>query len=340
MRRRIHPPDTPSAASEAEQQAATWFVRQQDNTGERDAAAFERWLAQDAAHRVAYARIAEAWRTLDALPAHDVARLKAGGPRAAPWPGRRTFVPRFALAGAALAMAGGGALGWRWLHEAWLDTPTFAQRYDTRRGEFQTVSLPDASTMQLDTDTHVQARFFPRRREVQVHRGQAMFAVQSDPRAPFHVFARDVTVTVVGTRFAVRCTNTGLEQGNVRVDVEEGRVRVASAAQPGIELTAGQSVATDDRGRLERIASIAPADVGAWREGRVRFDDTTLARALQEFERYLPTGVAIHDPAVAAMHVTGSFDVRQAASFVRALPRVLPVRIRQRGDVTEIVPAA
>ncbi|MBN3725513.1 iron dicitrate transport regulator FecR [Burkholderia sp. Ac-20379] len=248
------------------------------------------------------------------------------------------------MAGTALAVAGGGALGWA-LRDAWLNTPTFAQRYDTRRGALQTVSLPDASTLQLDTDTHVEARFFPNRREVHMQRGQAMFAVQSDADAPFHVFARDVTVTVVGTRFAVRCTETGLEPGNVRVDVEEGRVRVASAApraagRPAIALGAGQSIATDADGRFGPIAAISPADVGAWREGRVRFDNTTLARALQEFERYVPTGVAIGDASVAALRLTGSFDVRHVASFVQALPRVLPVRIRTRGDVTEIVRAA
>ncbi|KAF1051308.1 MAG: Protein FecR [Burkholderia gladioli] len=234
-------------------------------------------------------------------------------------------------------MAGGGALGWALLRDAWLNTPTFAQRYDTRRGTLQTVSLPDASTLQLDTDTHVEARFFPNRREVHIHRGQAMFAVQTDADAPFHVFARAVTVTVVvGTRFAVRCTDTGLEPGNVRVASSEP----PAAVRPAVELGAGHSVAADADGRLGPVAAIAPVDVGAWRDGRVRFDNTTLARALQEFERYVPTGVVIRDPSVAALHLTGSFDVRKAASFVQALPRVLPVRIRTHGDAIEIVRAA
>lgn len=334
MRRPTLPTDASSHDDDVVQQAATWFVQRRERTDAAGDAAFAAWLAKRAAHREAYDRIAATWAALGALREEDIARLT---PRPAS-PGRRFFVPRFALAGTAVAMAG-GALGWKLLRDEWLRTPTYAQRFETRRGELQTVSLPDGSTVQLDTATQLEARFFPDRREVRLTHGQAMFTVASDARAPFNVFARSVTVTVIGTRFAVRCTDTGLERGNVRIDVEEGRVRVAAASPPLVELVAGQTVVTDAAGRLEPVASVSPADVGAWREGRVSFDDTTLAHALQEFERYTALHVVIADPSVAAMHLTGSFDVRQAASFIRALPRVLPVRVRSHGDMTEIVRA-
>ncbi|GAB5098169.1 FecR family protein [Caballeronia sp. HLA56] len=340
MRQPIQANDASPPDLDIEQQAATWFVRRRAKAGAPDDAAFAAWLAQSTAHRDAYAHVAETWHALDDVPREDIARLKAGfAPPALVSSSRRSFMPRFALAGTAVA-AVGGALGWTLLRDEWRNTPTYAQRFDTRRGELLAVSLPDGSTLQLDTDTHLEARFFPDRREVHVTRGQAMFAVQSNPDAPFNVLARTVTVTVVGTRFAVRCTDTGVERGNVRVDVDEGRVRVASTLPPGVELVAGQTVATDAEGRLGRIASIAPGDVGAWREGRVSFDNTTLARVVQEFERYAPLHVVIDDPVVASMAVTGSFDVRQSASFIRALQRVLPVRVRSRGDATEIVRAA
>lgn len=339
MRRPIQPSDASSAERDIDEQAATWFVKRRDERDASGDAAFAEWLARDEAHREAYDAVADAWHALGDLRGEDIAHLKNGyASRALESPARRAFVPRFAVAGTAVALAA-GPLGWQFLRDESRRTPAFARRFDTRRGELQTVALPDGSTLQLDTDTHLGARFFEDRREVHVTRGQVMFAVQSDADVPFRVFARSVSVTVVGTRFALRCTDTGLEHGNVRIDVEEGRVRVEAMAASGVELVAGQSVSTDADGRLGHVASISPDDVGAWREGRVSFDDTSLARALQEFERYTPMHVVVDDPTVAAMHLTGSFDVRQATSFIRALPRVLPVRVRKCGSGVEIVRA-
>lgn len=339
----------PDAAPDADidAQAAAWLVRRQDADGARDEAAFRAWLAQSPAHRLAHERIASVWQELDRVPEHDIARWRAGfhadaRANAPASPARRAFVPRFALAGSAVALIGGGALGWR----LWENSPTFSAAYETPRGTFQTVALPDGSKLELDTDTRVEAQLFRHRREVRLVRGQAMFTVRSDPACPFDVLARSVTVTVVGTRFAVRCTETGLEHGNVRVAVEEGRVRVVSAVPSGsatqsaVELGAGQAVATDANGRLSTIDVIAPNDVATWREGRVNFANTTLLRAVQEFERYETTRIVIDDPAVAAMRLTGSFDVRQVRRFVQALPRVLPVRLRALGERVEIVRAA
>ncbi|WP_158601972.1 FecR family protein [Pararobbsia silviterrae] len=351
--------------------AAAWFVQRRDGLAREDEAAFRAWLAAHPAHRAAYDQVSEVWRVLDAMPADDIARLRSEFAHTDPavharsWrssasnassaspasPARRAFFPRFAAAGAAFAMTGAGVVAWQY----WRANPTFTAVYETRRGEVKTVSLPDGSTMDLDTETHVEARLFHDRREVHLIRGQAMFAVASNPDCPFKVMARAVTVTVVGTRFAVRCTDTGLEHDNVRVDVEEGHVRVASAwredgsrddGSPAdgssrvVDLTAGQSVATLASGALGPVAAITPAEVAEWRQGRVSFDNTTLQRALQEFERYAATPIVIGDPAIGAMRVTGSFDIHEATRFARALPRVLPVRLRQRGGVIEIVRAS
>lgn len=328
-----------------EEQAAAWLARRQSGLNARDEAALQTWLAHSAAHRRAFEQLAEIWQALDEIPQHEVARLRAEVQRdakpkrartaALASPARRAFMPRFAVAGTAFAAVGAGVIGWKY----WQKVPTFSAVYETRRGELQTVALPDGSTMELDTDTHAEVRLYRHRREVRLLRGQAMFTVQSNPDCRFDVLARAVTVTVVGTRFSVRCTETGLVHGNVRVEVEEGRVRVASAPRM-VELTAGQSVATDETGVLEQIAAISRGEVASWREGRVSFDNTTLLRALQEFARYGPTNIVVDDPAVAAMRLTGSFDVHQLNRFAHALPRVLPVRLRARGDLIEIVHAA
>lgn len=207
------------------------------------------------------------------------------------------------------------------------------------------VNLPDAkdagSRLQLDTATRLEARLYRDRREVRLHDGQAMFTVQPDSDRPFHVWAGALRITVVGTRFSVRQTASGLDAGQTVISVEEGRVRLAragaDAALSTVELTAGQMVVADEAGRISPVTRVRAAVIAPWRDGRLSFDQTPLGQAIAEFERYGPTGLVVRDPAVAAWPVGGSYSVHQWQRFAATLPHVLPVRLEQRGDHTEIV---
>jgi transmembrane sensor len=272
----------------------------------------------------------------------------------------RRLAPRMAIAGSCALVVAASLLGW----EHWRQQPTFDQSYATARGQQLTVSLPDAdaalavkgSRLQLDTATRLDARLYRNRRVVQLTDGQAMFSVSSDPSKPFHVLAGALRITVVGTRFSVRHTAAGLNAGKTVVAVQEGRVRVsrlepqatqgrrtaADAPAPhgsAIELTAGQTITADDDGTIGPVATVTPQSIAAWRDGRISFDQTPLAQAIAEFERYGRTGLVALDPEVAAMRVGGSYGLRQFQRFAETLPQVLPVRLVAKGDVTEVVSA-
>lgn len=113
-------------------------------------------------------------------------------------------------------------------------------------------------------------------------------------------------------------------------------MRVAAASTAPIELGAGQSVSADAAGALGLVSTGAAAPA-AWREGRVSFDGVPLAQAIAEFERYGDTGLVVRDPAVAALMVHGSFELQQVGAFARALPQVLPVRLRRIDGRSEII---
>ncbi|MDO5088117.1 MAG: FecR domain-containing protein, partial [Comamonadaceae bacterium] len=281
-------------------------------------------------------------------------------PQAAPMPppGRpakpgwlATLVRPLALAAVASLVVGAG-----W--QIWLRQPLFSHHYATARGQQQEIRLPDGSALHLDTATRANVTYYRQRREVQLTEGQARFSVQARPGQPFHVQAGPLRVSVLGTRFAVRHTQTGLGQGGASVAVEEGRVRVthitratppaAGATTPGdseslhslssIELGAGQAIAIGADGQLGPVQRLPAASAAAWREGRVSFSGEPLAQALAEFERYGPTRLIIRDPAVAALRVHGSFSLHRVDAFARALPHVLPVRLQAApGGQIEIV---
>jgi transmembrane sensor len=362
------PEEAPQEA--LERQAATWAVRHHGGLDPDGLARLQAWLSADPRHLRAFDAMSATLRGVRQMPAQDAARLRAGLPESVvprrssakpsatkppAWWSLRPFVPHAAAAVVVLALAGAG-----WF--SWWQQPTFAKSYATQRGQQLLATLPDdaaaGSTVQLDTGTRVHARLFRNRREVELRDGQAMFAVHADKDRPFHVFAGGLRITVVGTRFSVRHTQTGIDAGRTVVAVEEGQVRVERAQAAGsgagasgsqapaqqatsVELHAGQmlegSGGADGGPELGTVRTVAPQAVAPWRNDRISFSQTPLAQALAEFERYGNTGLVVRDPAVAALPVGGSYSLRQHQRFAEFLPQLLPVRLVQRNGVTEIV---
>ncbi|WP_255593408.1 FecR domain-containing protein [Acidovorax sp. sic0104] len=344
MNAQSHELSVMEAGDRIDREALEWLVRTQ---GSPDAATLRQlraWCDADPRHAAALVRWQQEWSALDALPAAALRQLRAGlakdqasaEPRARPrglgW-GRGAAT----LASVCLVAAAGG-LGYR----HWQQQPVYEQALATGLGQQSEVQLPDGSTLRLDTNTRLDVTFRRQRREVVLPEGQAVFRVQGDAARPFDVLAGPMRITVVGTRFSVRYTPGVPGDAGVRVAVEEGRVRVARAGDDGpdvIELTAGQQVVSDAAGRLGPVAAVPNAGIAPWRDGRVSFDDTPLSQALAEFARYGSTQLVVRDTGVAALRLTGTFDPRRLDNFTRSLPSVLPVQLRERGAVTEIVAA-
>lgn len=362
-----------SDLSAAEAQALRWLVRREDGLDAATEAEFQAWLNTDPAHQTAFDDMADVWGGFDDIPADGVAQLKAGvalarsaepvvappacvppvnrPPRPAkisrprPWfRGLGQWAPQALAACVAFAMLGGGWFAW----DQWQQQPVFSQHYATARGQQLEARLPDGSMLRLDTASQADVTLYRQRREVRVPEGQIMFTVQGDKTRPFDVLAGDMRITVVGTRFSVRYTPS-LGDNQVQVAVDEGHVRVAraDAAKRGgddiflnastgdaIDLTAGQTVAADGEGRLGPVGQVSAEGIAPWRGNRVNFDNMPLASAVAELERYGSTGLVVRDPAVAALRVTGSVDLRRVSDFARSLPQVLPVRLEPRGGTT------
>jgi transmembrane sensor len=347
-------------------EAATWALRRRNGLDAAGEAELADWLDADPRHGAALEDMEQTFDELRHLPDENVASLKAGlGGRAAGAPPQALtpagpplprspvrngwwawlqgggWLPQAMAAALACVLVAGAWLGW----QQWQLQPGFVQAYATERGQRLSVSLPDAATqgttLQLDTASRVEVRLFRDRREVHLQEGQVMFVVHPDAQRPFHVWAGGVRVTVVGTRFSVRYSQSGRDAGQTVVEVEEGRVRVAPATADArlasVELHAGQRVVADGSGQLSTPAALPPSAVAPWREGRVSFSQTPLADAIAEFERYGHTGLVVRDPAVAALPVGGSYSLRQFQQFARALPQLLPVRLQPHGALTEVV---
>ncbi len=237
--------------------------------------------------------------------------------------------------GALLGLAGvgmGGAAAWQqWLlyrqtHVQWQASWSSARGQQVRHG------LPDGSNLLLDAASSARVQYFVARRAVTLVQGAAFFEVARDEQRPFTVEAAGVRVTVLGTRFGVDIEEGDQGGQRVSVQVASGRVRVQTLGADARswqthELGAGQGL------RLERGAVVrtqaASGDAAAWRHGELVFADTTLGEALQRLGRYAPFELQA-TPEAARLPLSGRVRIAQAHAWVRALPRALPVQVRQQ----------
>lgn len=351
-------PATPPVR-DIDEEAAQWWLRRREGLGAGDEAMLRRWLDADPAHGAALQAMDKTAQALDALPADatasfvaiarastqpaltaSFASMQRSDEPADPPPRRRWagHLAQTALATVVLAVAGTG--GWAFMDHLHAQ-PVFVHSYATAPGQQMKASLPDGSRIELDTATRLDVALYRDRREVRLDGGQAHFSVAADAEKPFHVAAANTLVTVVGTRFAVRHVGS-----QVRVAVEEGSVRMAQrdaggqkliAAAGGVLLKAGDVANAGHAGIPLAVGRAGVESVAAWRHGRVVFDNTPLAEAVAEFGRYGYDGVVIRDADVAALRITGIFNVTELGGFAAALPQVLPVRLSSRNGRTEIV---
>jgi transmembrane sensor len=211
---------------------------------------------------------------------------------------------------------------------AWFGAYHFGWKsYETGVGGREKIELADGSTIDLNTNTELNARISDSRREITLSRGEALFHVAHDSKRPFYVVAGGTVVRAVGTAFSVRIR----DPEHVEVLVAEGRVAVGA---PGIDanfenpallqsapkLAAGEA-ATVRRNLVQRRV-LLPTEIErklAWTAGQLAFQGETLDDAVQEFNRYNQRQITIADRSIANVQVGGSFSTTDPVSFAAAL---------------------
>jgi len=138
--------------------------------------------------------------------------------------------------------------------------------------------------------------------------GEAFFDVTTDGRG-FEVVAGAARVTVLGTRFNVRARGSADGVAPVvRVDVEEGRVRVTAVASgAGTELVAGQGVRVLADAPALEPETIAPARIGSWRTGGLTVTDEPLSGVAAELSARFGVEVSLAEGVNGAARVSAYY---------------------------------
>ncbi|MBO9498040.1 MAG: FecR domain-containing protein [Novosphingobium sp.] len=289
-------------------EAAAWAARAGDPSF-ADWDGFTAWLEADAAHARAYDVVAaRAQDAADALaaephPANDDAPVR----------GNRRWL-RGALAAALVGIAAVGVLQFRG------GTYTI----ETAPGETRTIALDNGSTIALGGgSTLTLDRRDPR--FARLDKGQALFAIRHDAANPFHVDAGEDRLVDIGTVFDVR-----FDGAMTTVAVAEGAVSF-NPGQQNVRIAPGKIVSSAQGSHEYELGDIQPSEVGAWRTGRLSFQQATLGSIADDLTR--ATGRTFEAaPGAAQRRISGSLLVDPVKADPASVGPLLGVRVERSGD--------
>lgn len=345
------------ASERIREEAALWFTRAHSGAfSDADRASRDAWLSADPLHRAEYAALDRVWQAAASVP---VGRLRAlaepefagvgAGAEAGTVHRRasRSTAGRW-IAVACVCLLGIG-LGVTLLpsvtrspeHVAQLTPsappPAQTQEIATRAGERRSVTLADGTVVELNTRTHIQVSFTPAQRNVTLLDGEAMFSVTHDASRPFVVDAGAGRVTVTGTRFDVRRIEkhvaVAVEAGSVKVDGVPAQTAAATGKTSAL-LTKGLGTTVQPDGIVALARPVDLSTALAWRDGKLIFQNATLADVVREVTLYRPSPVIVANDAVGQLRVTSVFSSDNTDELLAALPQFLPVKVQTLTDGT------
>jgi transmembrane sensor len=302
-------------AETTEREASDWFARMNaDDVTADDRARFEAWLRRHPCNAKAYEELVGTWKVL--VKSGPLVRAVYFGQAMNAASARSAHTLRW-LAGALAATVVAVVLGLSW---SWYEQNEHT-RFQTAIGEQVAVTLPDGSSINLNTNSLVEVDYTRATRIIRLERGEAYFNVAHDTERPFWVHAGDHWVRAVGTAF-----NVYLRPAGVQVTVSEGTVNVvnatesdsppdASYAKSAAAVTAGEQA--DAHGRADVIRALNAAQLNrllAWRKSTLYFQDEPLGDVVDELMRYTTLKIEIVDDSLRRLPVGGTFQTSPAGA--------------------------
>lgn len=183
------------------------------------------------------------------------------------------------------------------------------------QGKTAKIQLPDGSKVWLSACSRL---IFPNKflnnapREVRLI-GEAYFEVTHDEARPFIVHSGNISTTVLGTTFNVRC----FEGEQPRVTLASGSVQVSSNGNQSVRLTPGQQALFSSNNTF-KVDDADVEGVLSWLNGGFYFENQTLREVLTDIGRWYNYNVifAGNDHLSDKLHYNGdrSWSVKQVIS--------------------------
>lgn len=197
--------------------------------------------------------------------------------------------------------------------------------YRTGPNESREITLADGSRIYLASASHLQVA--GDRQDQLTIEGSAYFDVRHDPARSMVIQAGDQQVTDIGTRFDILTVGR-----TARIAVAQGVVSVSSPSlASAITLEQGRQLIVDPADGHAEVQTVQAANVGAWRQGRLAWDNMPLPLVAIDISRYARRPVAV-SPDIAGRRFSGVLVVGDGTALVGDVARLMDLKVVDQGS--------
>ena len=281
-------------------QAFEWVVRLKSGDATvKDAEALQRWRTESPAHDRSFVHVVRLDKALR-LAGGELAEEQSADTTVVPFrPKGQRVVGRRLVLGGAVAASVAGVLMVRPPLKLWPSVTELSADFRTATGELREITMPDGTSLDLNTQTSIVVRSSSDEQRVELISGEATVSAAN---RPFVVFAGDGHAVASQAKFNIRHLDAAVcvtcLDGVVLVNLRNHRVRLTQKQQvtySGSEI--GQPLLTD------------PAVVTSWRDRILVFKEEPLVRVIDEVNRYRKGRIILANAKLEDLLVNGVFHI-------------------------------
>lgn len=295
-------------------QAIDWLVKLHsgENT-QHTQQSCNHWRAENSLHE-------QAWQALQQTEQH-FAQLNQINPQLAlhtlvEQP--KGFSRRQALKLLALFTVAAPCSYWIWKDQSWLG---FTADIKTAIGEVETIQLSDGSELILNTNSAVDIDISEDSRSISLLKGELYLAINGNHRLPMRLYSQNYGIKSRNAQLVLR---QQAEQSFLHLS--HGNISIKHAEQDLLTLNAPSTYLLKAQGIME--AGALNHSPTAWTKQQLIVRQMPLKQLLTELNRYQRGWITYSDE-IAALEVSGVFQLKQIDQAYIALANSLPIRFEQ-----------
>ena len=208
---------------------------------------------------------------------------------------------------------------------------------NTARGQKITLTLPDGTTVQMNSETKLTFPMeFGNRRQVLLD-GEAFFMVKRDEQKPFVVQTGNLHTEVLGTTFNIKAFKNEI----IEITVATGKVKVTSTnvqnqnsslnnvntpleGKGGVLLTPNQQALFDASTNTLKARNVDTNIHIAWKEGVLKFSEVRFQDVVIDLERWYGVDIDI-DPRLNECIVIGQYQNESLETILKSFEFLMEI---------------
>ncbi len=196
------------------------------------------------------------------------------------------------------------------------------------------IKLPDGTKVRLNAGSKLifPSEFSADERQIELF-GEAFFEVERDEQRPFVIRSREIETTVLGTTFNIRA----FENEDIYVTVATGKVRVSILDDQGGKETSRdlvshqQAMFNRSSGNIQVKETNSLPDL-AWTQGKMIFDDISLAEAAKIIERWYGVEVVFKTAAIKSCKIKNEYTNETLVNVLEGLKHIFDLDYEMTDD--------